>query len=87
MICDNKLVVAKKRKQALIEELKSLNFKAFPRVKDAKKAGEEEETVPDGDEESKTDADNGYNYLLGVCSLALELPFLSLIPCRCQSGV
>ena len=69
MICDSKLVVAKKKKQVLIEELRSLNFRSFPKVKDAKKAGEEEETVPDEDEdEGKNDAENGFNYLLGVRS-------------------
>ena len=74
MICDNKLVVAKKKKQVLIEELKSLNFRSFPKVKDAKKAGEKEETVPDDEEEdSKDEADNGFNYLLGVCLLLSEI--------------
>ena len=68
MICDSKLVVAKKKKQVLIEELKSLNFKAFPKVKDAKKEGEQEEAIED-EEESKDGGDAGFNYLLGVCSL------------------
>ncbi|KAI9685554.1 MAG: DNA topoisomerase 2 [Bathelium mastoideum] len=74
MICDSELVVAKKKKQVLIEELKSLNFKAFPKVKDAKKAGEQEEVVPDDEEdESKNEADNGYNYLLGMAIWSLTM--------------
>ncbi|KAL9078962.1 MAG: hypothetical protein Q9157_002146 [Trypethelium eluteriae] len=71
MICDSKLVIARKKKQVLIEELKSLNFKAFPKTKDARKAGEEEEVLEE--DEGKDDTDTGYNYLLGMAIWSLTM--------------
>jgi DNA topoisomerase-2 len=68
MIIDGKLVVSKKKKAVLIAELKKLNFTPFPKVSQAKKAGEDEDVV---EEEASEDADEeigsaDYDYLLGM---------------------
>lgn len=70
MIIDGSLVVSKKKKAVLVAELKRLGFKTFPKVAEAKKAGETEEVVEDDEEASEED--NGevgardYDYLLGM---------------------
>jgi len=67
-IIDNKLVVSKKRKPVLVAELRSRKYEAFPKVKDAKKAGEAEDVV-ENDEEVAEDEEGGardYDYLLGM---------------------
>ena len=71
MIIDGKLVVSKKKKLALVSELKKLGFKAFPKVADAIKEGELA-PIADNDEEAEEDIDTGasaYDYLLGVSNL------------------
>lgn len=70
MIIDGKLVVSKKKKAVLVEELKKLGFKAFPKVADAKKAGELEEAMEDEEESEREVGANDYDYLLGVSWLA-----------------
>lgn len=67
MIIDGKLNISKKKKAVLIAELKKLNFDAFPKVSDAKKAGESEEAMGDeeADDESAPDA-SSFDYLLGM---------------------
>ena len=74
MIIDGKLVVSKKKKVVLVEELKKLGFTPFPKVADAKKAGESEDAQNDEDE---LEHDGGvgtgdYDYLLGV-SIVISL--------------
>lgn len=67
MIIDGKLVVAKKKKTVLVAELQKLGFKPFPKVSDAKKAGELEDAQEDEEEESDVEPGaNDYDYLLGV---------------------
>ncbi|KAI9804695.1 MAG: DNA topoisomerase 2 [Piccolia ochrophora] len=73
MIIDGKLVVAKKRKGDLVRELQQKDFKPFPKVKDASKAGETEPVV-ENDEEGDQDieaAANAYDYLLGMAIWSL----------------
>jgi DNA topoisomerase-2 len=70
MIIDGKLVVSRKKKAVLISELKKLNFVPFPKVDDAKKAGEDEDVVEnevseDADQDVEVGA-NDYDYLLGM---------------------
>jgi DNA topoisomerase II len=67
MIIDNELTISRKKKSALMVELKKLGFKAFAKVEDAKKAGEEQQAA----EESESEEDGvvgarDYDYLLGV---------------------
>ena len=47
MFIDGKLVVSKKKKLVLVEELRKLGFKPFPKVIEAKKAGENEPLIED----------------------------------------
>ncbi len=67
MIIDGKLVVSKKKKLALVQELKEKGFKAFPKKAEAIKEGELA-PIADNDEEEE-DTQTGaaaYDYLLGV---------------------
>jgi DNA topoisomerase II len=68
MIIDGKLVVSKKKKMVLVQELRKFNFKPFPKVADAKKAGETDPTVDEhSDEEAEAEAGaSDYDYLLGM---------------------
>ncbi|KAL5387890.1 DNA topoisomerase 2 [Paraphaeosphaeria sporulosa] len=72
MIIDGKLVVSKKKKAVLVDELRKLGFTPFPKVADAKTAGEQEEAQED-DEESDRDAGGAgdYDYLLGMAIWSL----------------
>lgn len=65
-IIDNKLVVSKKPKPKLVEELRKRGYEPFPKVKDAKKAGETEdvENTEEGGVEEGGARD--YDYLLSV---------------------
>lgn len=81
MVCDGKLVVSKKKKLALCQELKNLKFKAIP--KDERMKEKELEPVLDNDDEqeAENDAETGaadYDYLLGV-SDCLKLTVVSLL--------
>ena len=69
MIIDGKLIVSKKKKSVLVGELKTLNFKPFPKDA-AKKEGETEPYVEDEEEEDEAveTAANAYDYLLGASS-------------------
>ena len=75
MIIDNKLSISKKKKPVLIAELQKLNFKPFPKVQDASKAGELERTVQEEEEEEADNegeiAANSYDYLLGMALWSL----------------
>ena len=66
MIIDGKLVVSKKKKAVLVQELKKLNFTPIPKIADAKTAGETEAVVEDEDEGDREVGANDYDYLLGV---------------------
>ena len=68
MIIDGKLVVSKKRKVALVQELKEKGFKAFSKVSEALKEGELA-PIADNDEEEEEDVEVGaaaYDYLLSM---------------------
>ncbi|KAI9674189.1 MAG: DNA topoisomerase 2 [Caeruleum heppii] len=72
MIIDGKLVVSKKKKSDLIEELKKKGFKAIPKVKDASKAGEAEAVVEnEEDEDDVMTSASDYDYLLGMAIWSL----------------
>ncbi|KAK8167807.1 DNA topoisomerase [Phyllosticta citrichinensis] len=71
MIIDNKLVVSRKKKMALVAELKKLGFSPIPK-NDAKRQGEEEDVVDEEDsEEDKAAGSNDYDYLLGMAIWSL----------------
>ncbi|KAJ9667630.1 DNA topoisomerase 2 [Coniosporium apollinis] len=75
MIIDNKLVVSKKKKAALVSELQRLDFKPFPKVVDARKEGEFEPVVEDEEDEESDQAveasASAYDYLLGMAIWSL----------------
>jgi DNA topoisomerase-2 len=67
-IIDNKLVVSKKKKPVLVDELRKRGYDAFPKTKDARKAGETDDVV-ENEEDVAVDEDAGardFDYLLGV---------------------
>lgn len=67
-IIDNKLIVSKKKKPVLVAELRKLGYEAFPKVKDAQKAGETDDVVENEDDVA-ADEDAGardFDYLLGL---------------------
>ena len=69
MIIDNKLTISRKAKSVLMAELKKLGFKAFAKIEDAKKAGEEQQAAEESDSEKDgTVGFHDYDYLLGVRS-------------------
>ncbi|KAK1674771.1 DNA topoisomerase [Colletotrichum godetiae] len=69
-IIDGKLVVAKKKKQVLVEELAKRKYEPFPRNKDKnvkkKSTDEDMEGNDDGEEEENDEQTNGYDYLLSM---------------------
>lgn len=81
MIIDGKLVVSKKKKLVLVQELKEKGFKAFPKKAEAIKEGELA-PIADNDEEEEEDSQTGaaaYDYLLGV-SLRIRLKSVACHP-------
>lgn len=74
-IIDNKLVVSKKKKPVLVAELRKRDYEAFPKIKDAQKAGETDDVVENEDEVT-ADQDIGerdFDYLLGVSILCIHI--------------
>jgi len=77
MIIDSKLVVSKKKKAVLVAELDKHNFKRIPKVIDAKKEGEFEPVVDEGNEDESADdvetaaGANDFDYLLGMAIWSL----------------
>ncbi|KAI1465889.1 type II DNA topoisomerase [Daldinia caldariorum] len=69
-IMDGTLVVSRKKKQIIIEELRERKYESFPKGQDAKKTKSEEEEEEENNEEETVDetseASNGYDYLLSM---------------------
>ena len=82
MIIDGRLVVSKKKKQILVNELHVKGFKAIPRVIDARKQGEFEAVTENDDEIMEEEEDRNaagaghYDYLLGVGSLTRNFRYV-----------
>jgi DNA topoisomerase-2 len=72
MIIDGQLIVSKKKKLVLVQELQRLGFKAFPKIDLSKKAGELEPLVDndESDDEAAAGASD-YDYLLGMAIWSL----------------
>ncbi|KAF4971902.1 hypothetical protein FSARC_1407 [Fusarium sarcochroum] len=67
-IIDGELVVGKKKKSVLVQELRDRDYEAFPRGGDKKKTADEEEEGEE-DQDVEGDLDNGardYDYLLSM---------------------
>jgi DNA topoisomerase-2 len=70
-IIDNKLTVSRKKKPDLVAELRKAKYEAFPKIKEAQKAGEMDDVVEN--DEVDVNEDSGardYDYLLGVSEIA-----------------
>ncbi len=67
-IIDNKLTVSKKKKPVLVAELRQRKYEPFPKVADAKKAGETDDVVENDDAvgEDEEGGARDYDYLLGL---------------------
>ncbi|KAL2127456.1 hypothetical protein VTI74DRAFT_10696 [Chaetomium olivicolor] len=66
-IIENKLVVSKKKKDVLVQELRDRNYEAFPPKDDKKtKSTDEELGKDDGDEEEASAGARDYDYLLSM---------------------
>ncbi|KAL8737626.1 MAG: hypothetical protein Q9181_001499 [Wetmoreana brouardii] len=68
MIMDGQLIISRKKKADLVQELKAKKFKPIAKVTDASKQGELA-PIADDDEESEEDIETGassYDYLLGM---------------------
>jgi DNA topoisomerase-2 len=68
MIVDKKIVVSNRKKADIVAELRKKDFRPFPKVSEAKEAGEGEEVV-EAVEDSGSLAD--YDYLLGMAIWSL----------------
>lgn len=78
-IIDGKLVVSKKKKQIVVQELRDRKYDPFPKSNDKKKKSEEEEQDEENEEGEETDANTAagardYDYLLSVSSCMPSLP-------------
>jgi DNA topoisomerase-2 len=75
-IIDGKLVVSKKKKVALVQELQARGYKPFPKVIEATKDGELEAVLENDEalEDEKIGASD-YDYLLGVSLLFVVIAF------------
>ena len=68
MIIDKELVVSKRKKADIVAELRKKKFRPFPKVAQAKAAGENEEVVEEDEEEEEvaTGGLSDFDYLLGM---------------------
>lgn len=68
-IIDGKLVVSKKKKSVLVQELRQRKYEPFPKGETGKKAQDEEEEFEDEEEDEVAEGTAGdYDYLLSVSS-------------------
>lgn len=68
-IIDGELIVGKKKKTVLVQELRDRKYEAFPRGGDKKKTADEEDDDADDNQDVEADTDGGtrdYDYLLSV---------------------
>jgi DNA topoisomerase II len=69
---DSELVVNRKKKQVVVEELRKDGYEAFPKNSEVKKTKADEDEIDaeaDGEEAAEADSDGGardYDYLLSV---------------------
>jgi DNA topoisomerase-2 len=66
---DGDLVVNRKKKQVVVEELRSRKYEAFPRMAANKKTKSDEDDAPEEEEDAEVETDTGtrdYDYLLSV---------------------
>jgi DNA topoisomerase-2 len=64
-IIDGKLIVAKKKKVVLVQELRDRKYEPFPKVQDSRKKSTDEDLGTEGEEDNEGGAAD-FNYLLSV---------------------
>jgi DNA topoisomerase-2 len=67
MIIKKELIVSNRKKIAIVDELRKLNFRPFPKSKLAKAAGEDEDALEEAEEGLASD----FDYLLGMAIWSL----------------
>ena len=82
-IIDGKLVVSKKKKSVLVQELRDRKYEAFPPGKTEKQKSTEDELnnssdKEDGDDETNDADARDYDYLLSVSPTPRALKWLDL---------
>ena len=89
-IIDGKLVVSKKRKAVLVQELRDRKYEAFPRGENAKKSRSTDEDLDQEDAEAEENDNDGgtrdYDYLLSVSYAVIALQAVANYS-RCLSGL
>lgn len=71
MIVDKQLVVSNRKKADIVVDLRKHNFRPFPKVANAKQAGETEEAGEDEEKEDEPGSDADFDYLLGMAIWSL----------------
>jgi DNA topoisomerase-2 len=72
MIVDKELVISNRKRVDIIADLRKHKFRAFPKIKKAKEAGEEEDALEQEQEQDEgTSNGNDYDYLLGMAIASL----------------
>lgn len=78
-IMDGDLVVNRKKKQAVVEELRDAKYEPFPKTSNNKKTkADEDEVDNEGEDDAEAGSDDDardFDYLLSVCSIP-QLSFL-----------
>lgn len=79
-IMEGRIVVSKKKKDIVVQELRERNYEAFPKVHDGKKTKTEDEENSDQEESEEAAASGGgagdYDYLLSVGNPVLSVCWL-----------
>lgn len=90
-IIEGKLIVSRKKKAVLVEELRDRKYEAFPRGESVKKARNTDEEMDQDDEEDNEDLTSNepgagdYDYLLSVSGTYSSLGTSTLTLYRCPS--
>lgn len=71
MIVDKQLVVSNRKKADIVVDLRKHDFRPFPKVANAKQAGETEEAGEDEEKEDEPGSDADFDYLLGMAIWSL----------------
>ena len=80
MIINKELIIANKKRSVVVADLRSKNFRPFPKVSKAHVAAdpEDEEGAEEEDVDAKGGADSDYDYLLGMALYSLTAEKVSL---------
>ena len=71
LIVDKQLVVSNRKKADIVVDLRKHKFRPFPKVSNAKRAGEIEDAAEDDEQDNEVGGDADYDYLLGMAIWSL----------------